>query len=375
MAQYALPTGEVVSFNDDTDEHEVLDLIEQTYLSPEATQDSVIGSIHRANAARNENYDPTQWDNQSFYDSVKKYDNRERAVMAHVWGEDNMDKWLENGSRPEEVPKHVREYTDQVVNASTPVEDVWAIKRGFLNKFGGGNASMAGHALQAFGDVGDVESLRNLGADLDQYGRDTQRPYQLKVPSLADIKGVWDFFTYVGEGIGEFAGTFAPQLVIGGAGAAAGAVTPVPGGAALGALAGAASTSYVMAIGEIRESAMNDPAIQEKLRNGDLTHFQVSSGAIAFGVPVAALDTFSFGKATNLTKEARKKIIMEPYKNFLLKHAGKSMGREAWTEALQETINNNYTNIMGGTPWDAKDTLSILDSAAKGGIGVVGGGR
>jgi len=371
MAEFELPTGEVVYVPEEhVGSEAAAQAIQQRFLSPEANKNSIVGALHRAEAARNTEYNPTSSSvGEDFVRFNNFYENKRLAVMANAWGDDKVDTWIERGSRPEEVPKEIKEYTDRVLGATTTPEDVGAITRGFISQLGGGNAEMLGQAMQALGDTSGLDHVQRWGADVVRWGEDNAEGYDLHEPKLEDVDSVGGFFTYVGEGIGELAATLVPVGAASLLGAAAGS-TVAPGlGTVGGAALGAGTTSYVFGVGETRQAIMQDPTVQQRIRDGEITHNDIAKLSLIAGVPIALLDVYGLGKATQVaSRDARAKIKGALIK-YILASSAKGAGYEGTTEGAQEVITTAFKNAVGDGDWDTEDLSGIMNAAAKGTIG------
>jgi hypothetical protein len=91
--------------------------------------------------------------------------------------------------------------------AIAPEDDRMALRRG-LDIGGTGLYSAAGTALRSLGEGTGIDFLRSRGERMEQSVREERLREATQMPAptrLADVEGVGDFLTFVGEGAGQTA--------------------------------------------------------------------------------------------------------------------------------------------------------------------------
>lgn len=233
--------------------------------------------------------------------------------------------------------------TDPAWGGYPSVSKPWAVTRGFVSGMLEQNPAMAGEALEGLRLLAPESMSGVLGSGSTMFrdlaGR-APGDYKRTTGSMWDIKGIGDAFSWAGETLGSGVASSVPSIVTGGAGALAGAATPIPGGAVAGGLAGAAVPSYLMNYGEVYK-ALKDEKLDPKL---------AAKYAAAATVPITALDVGSLasivGRFGGAVDVAKKEIIKGMARRIAV-HAAEGGGTEGVTESLQGAIKD--LTVLGTT--------------------------
>ena len=245
--------------------------------------------------------------------------------------------------------------------ARMDAEPPGALKRGWMGGLVGDNPKLAGEAMEAVGELTGSEMLKSSGADLSAKGKEWGKPYEPRVKSIADIGGVDDFFTWLGESVGRGTASSVPSAV---AGVGVGLATANP---VIGVLGGAAAPSYIQSLGDVYSSLKEDEGVAAKLAAGEMNRKTLAGAAALAAVPMAALDAASILKITGPITGAAKAALKDSVIKWAAKHVAGGAVVEGATEGLQETISQWAQAHMDETAFaTAKRMMAIIDSVAAG---------
>jgi len=276
-------------------------------------------------------------------------------------------------------------YTDQMRTEGRPLtmggssygEKPNALTRGFVSGFAQQNPNALGAVAEAFGHLvqsptgavvlgtlaggsptggigqgiqmsaGVGERLKKASKKLRSYR--AGQTYQTTGLSLKDIEDLDTALTYAGETVGQgVASTLAPL-----AGGAVGALVAGPGGA----IAGAAGPSYVLNMGDLYDSLIDEkiPAAR-------------AAEIAAYGaIPLAALDAAgSLGILKTITGNVKRTLIKNMAKRIAAK-AAKGAASEGGTEATQQIVQEVIRDFASDRdiPLD-EQAMNVLDAAIGG---------
>jgi hypothetical protein len=268
--------------------------------------------------------------------------------------------------------------------AYNPKDDL-ALTRGWKTGFGGG-----GESIGAAGTMASIAALppdQQL-AELLKVADETPDQTQARTTTqFTDIDGLGSALTWLGESVGQMAGSWAAAAVYGGgAGAAAGAGlgaaagAPVGGAGALpGAVAGGL-TGFTwgtlgafggMGVGGMFQDLLHDEGVKKGLREGTITPNEIYAWSTLGGAAIGALDAvpaFRLGKKAigGVSTQAIKTTILNAAKRGAIKQGLEEGG----TEAIQGAISEFGQAVTGGNLDLAERALSVLNQGA---AGIAGG--
>lgn len=234
------------------------------------------------------------------------------------------------------------------------------------------NPELAGNALEAVSVLTDQPTLKDWGDTVRQWGQKNSYKRIPRVGSISNIRtdGVRNFLSdamdYAAYSLGQGIGSMAPGLALG-VGTAAVTANPVAG-----FIAGESGPSYIQNLGDIYGSLRDDPEIAKRVASGELSQKQVATWAAAAAVPMAALDTFSAGKAIDIAGG-------DKVKSAVVKRIAKGLVEgtltEGGTEGLQEVISQSVQAALGSDKPLADRAISVADNAIGGALagGAIGG--
>lgn len=243
-----------------------------------------------------------------------------------------------------------------------PSQFMKGLKGAILNS----NPEMLGNSLDAMGEIFGSDTLRRAGATVGDWAKQGAWQYQARVGSVADVGDsdhglLSDFGDYVSFSLGNALGSSAPSLATG---VATSAITANP---IVGFMAGAAGPSYVQNLGDVYGQMRDNPAIQERVRRGELSQADVAKMAAAAAVPISALDIVGDRAMVGmLGKDVRGGIIKR-----VVAGAAKGATGEGITEAAQQAIAEAATVAAGGDRSAGDVAVSLVDNAIG---GMLGGG-
>lgn len=261
------------------------------------------------------------------------------------------------------------------------------VKTGFTGTGSSVSAALDMPRLATLPKEEQVKELLRIGTEAAD-----PRNANLQVGDLSQIHGVGDFFTFLGESIGQTAGSWlgaatyggVPGAAIGGAGGAAVGSLGAGVGAGPGALAGGAggftygtlAAFGVMGVGGMLQDLTRDKAVQEGLKNGTISPNEILALASGSGAAAGALDALPAGKfvAKIGGKDVAKDVVKTLLRKAALKGALHEGGLEAGTEGIQQAISEVTTALAGGDYDVANRALNVLNAAVVGGIGGAGPG-
>lgn len=288
---------------------------------------------------------------------------------AQVEGQPDPNDWM-RWLGPSET-----QATEAVPQAAAPAvqpSDHFAITRGLMSgmmkenpeayaDFLEGTSYSAPEALQGPMRTG-AQKLRDIAKSY------SPQDYQRQIDSMWNVKGVGDAFTWAGEALGSAAASSLPSAVLGGVGAAAGALTPIPGGTAAGALLGATAGSY----------PLNYADVYGDLKKEGMSPEAANKWAAAAAVPITALDVGSMGFLVSRfggAAEAKREIARSVARRIAIE-AIKTGGAEASTETMQQIIQDATTSLATGKEFLTSETAKkAVESGAVGALfgGTMGG--
>lgn len=270
-----------------------------------------------------------------------------------------------------------------------PADDT-AVTRGFKVGREGGT--------KAFKAVADMHRISSLPPD--QQVAELLKPTeqdpaaaQMQVPGVEKIGGVNDFLTYVGENVGQMAGSMFSAAETGGlagagvgalAGGAAGAtamgVGAIPGavaGSVAGGTYGTAGAFVAQGIGGMYQDLLSDEGVRKGLQDGTVTPEQIFNWSVGAGSLIGMIDIIpearlaeKFGLIGHLGKDQVKKTVLKA----LTKGALHQAGTEGGTEALQGAISELGQAVVGGDVNASQRALSVINQGLAGAIGGAGPG-
>lgn len=234
------------------------------------------------------------------------------------------------------------------------------------------NPELAGNALEAVSVLTDQPALKDWGDTVRQWGQKNSYKRIPRVGSVSDIRtdGVRNFLSdaldYAAYSLGQGIGSMAPGLALG-VGTAAVTANPVAG-----FIAGESGPSYIQNLGDIYGSLRDDPEIAKRVASGELSQKQVATWAAAAAVPMAALDTFSAGKAIDIAGGDKVKSAVV---KRIVKGLVEGSLTEGGTEGLQEVISQSVQAALGSDKPLADRAISVADNAIGGALagGAIGG--
>lgn len=234
------------------------------------------------------------------------------------------------------------------------------------------NPELAGNALEAVSVLTDQPTLKDWGDTVRQWGQKNSYKRIPRVGSVSDIRtdGVRNFLSdaldYAAYSLGQGIGSMAPGLALG-VGTAAVTANPVAG-----FIAGESGPSYIQNLGDIYGSLRDDPEIAKRVASGELSQKQVATWAAAAAVPMAALDTFSAGKAIDIAGGDKVKSAVV---KRIVKGLVEGSLTEGGTEGLQEVISQSVQAALGSDKPLADRAISVADNAIGGALagGAIGG--
>jgi len=207
-----------------------------------------------------------------------------------------------------------------------------------------------------------AKAIRDFAASIKPEG------YERSTTDMWNVHGVGDAFAFGMEAFGEAVSSMVPGAIGGLAGTAAGAATPVPGGALIGGIAGLGSVSYAMGYGELYKALKAegiDPAIASKY-------------STAFAVPIAALDAISMkmiglkALTAGMKKDLTKYVAVR-----IAKEVAKGATTEGLTETAQEIIKDAVVSYAADKQFGTEEQIKgWIESGVIGGLtgGIIQGG-
>lgn len=231
-------------------------------------------------------------------------------------------------------------------------------------------------------DSPEDSGIRKLAARLAKMSEEEFAKFRPEVPQIKDL--VDDFslsraWSYLQSGLGEGLASLGPILLMGGAGAGAGALlTGNPAGATIGGIIGASSASFPMNFGEARASALQSEDIKQALDEGRLTKKDITQAATVAGAVMTALDVVGAGALLGKigpARDAKKALAKRVAQQVLFGFAA-----EGGTEGLQQTISIWAREYLGDQAPPMERVYEVADALVKGGLvggafGLAGGSR
>jgi hypothetical protein len=242
----------------------------------------------------------------------------------------------------------------------TPEDDRMALGRGFdIGKTSAYGA--LGTAARSAGEGIGVDFLRRFGAGMEQSAREEQLREATQMPaptSLADVEGVGDFLTFVGEGAGQ---TVPEMLATIGGGLAGGLFGGAPGFVA-------GST----AVGAPFFAGRNVQRQEQQVALGQLAEVD-RTAAFLTALPQAALNSL----ADKILLTGRALGLSIPASQNLFVRIGQQGAAGAVVEAPTEIAQQMMERAQAGLPLDSEDAIAeYIEAGVLGGIigAGVGGG-
>lgn len=214
------------------------------------------------------------------------------------------------------------------------------------------------------GALGDDQEAAKQFQDAKNRLKEQSVPTEApKVGSLSAIKSPHDAALFVASQVGQGLSQLGLTAASGAAGAIVGGLTSGPVGAAVGGTAGALTPSIPLNFADVTDSF-----VQEGLNPDE--HKALIAGTTG---AISAIDSLTGARlglkaAGQVPKEVAKGLAVR-----LAKAGVKSFNEEAFTEAVQQVVEDNSVNIAEGKPLSV-DWDSTLTAAIGGGIsgGVTG---
>jgi hypothetical protein len=220
-----------------------------------------------------------------------------------------------------------------------------------------------GQTISAIGSTARDLGLPNVGKAVEGYGEDIAYRNPSQISTVGEA--IRSPLTTIRESVGEIIPQIGTATAFGLGGRALGALTPIPGGSAIGAAAGTYVGNLLQSYGGIR-AEQREQGIEDKGR----------AGAAAMGS--AVLDT-AFGAERVVNKFITKgsDILAREAGTSLLKNVGKQTAIGVGTESLTEGAQTAIERYGAYKPLTGDEALNEYGLAMiKGGIGggVVRGG-
>jgi hypothetical protein len=242
----------------------------------------------------------------------------------------------------------------------TPEDDRMAFRRGL--DIGATSAYGAlGTAARSAGEGIGIDFLRNLGTRMEQSARGEQLREATQMPAptrLADVEGVGDFLTFVGEGAGQTV----PEMVATIGGGLAGGLF----GGAPGFVAGSTAVGTPFFFGR------NIQRQEQQVELGQLAEVD-RTAAFLTAVPQAALNS----SADKILLTGRALGLSIPASQNLFVRVGQQGAAGAVVEAPTEIAQQMMERAQAGLPLDSEDAIAeYVEAGVLGGIigAGVGGG-
>ena len=299
--------------------------------------------------------------------------------VPYYLGDERRTIQLPDVQVPTFEPPKPKSRTFQLEEAPTPVPakvEAPVAEPGFGSSYGvvrgavqglGGTVGSWGGTLDVFNtlaqDSAPDSTVAKLAKELHAAQQKIGTGYERQEPSIADVGGIGEAWTYAMESLGQGLGSMVAPLVGGIAGAAVGNVP--------GAIVGAGATGIFGGVGDMNNALLEDKGVKEALASGSISKKQAAMIALLGGGAIGALDSFGAFKASGLGKE----VIQAELTKRVVQGIREGIFEEGGTEALQEVISQTLQGVTGGNADLVNRAISVVDATFGGilGGGTVGG--
>ena len=251
-----------------------------------------------------------------------------------------------------------------------PEDDRMAFRRGL--DIGATSAYGAlGTAARSAGEGIGIDFLRRFGAGMEQSAREEQLREATQMPAptrLADVEGVGDFLTFVGEGAGQMLPEMGATIGGGFLGSLAGTAQGGPLGAGAGFIAGSTAVGTPLFFGR------NIQRQEQQVEAGALPEVDRTK-AFLNAVPQAALNAL----ADKILATGRLLGLSVPASQNLFVRTGQFGAAGAITEVPTEIAQTLMERAQAGLPLDSEDAIAeyvevaVLSGVIGTGVGGVRG--